>query len=72
MLEFLVSIRWIEIVDVLLVWALAWAGISWLRATPARVGLAGLAILFVSYLVVQQFGLTLTPGSSRASRRSPC
>lgn len=60
MLESLSSIRLVEIVDLLVVWLLAWAAISWLRSTSARVGLAGLGILLGLYLIAQQLGLTLT------------
>jgi len=54
------SIRLIEIVDLTVVWILVWAGIAWLRTTPARLALAGLAILGAGYLVARQVGLVLT------------
>ncbi len=50
----------IQVVDFVLVWALLWAAISWLRRTPARVGLAGLATLVVFFLGARQIGLGLT------------
>ncbi len=60
MLESLGSLRLVEIADLLLVWVLVWAGVSWLRETSARVGLAGLGILVALYLIARQVGLTLT------------
>lgn len=49
-----------DLVDVTLVWLLVWAGIAWLRTTPARLALAGLAILIAIYLVARLLGLELT------------
>ena len=60
MTEALLSIRWAELVDLVVVWLMVWAGIAWLRATPARLALAGLGILAVIYLVARQLGLVLT------------
>lgn len=48
-----------SILDVLLVWLLIWAGIVWLRASPARVALTGLAFLGVVYLLARQIGLVV-------------
>jgi uncharacterized protein (TIGR00159 family) len=50
----------VEVIDLLLVWGLVWAGIAWLRATQARLALAGLGILVVFYLLARQLGLVLT------------
>ncbi len=60
MLESLLSVRLVEIMDLLVVWVLVWAGVSWMRATSARVGLAGLGVLVALYLIARQLGLTLT------------
>ncbi|MBW2494779.1 MAG: DNA integrity scanning protein DisA nucleotide-binding domain protein [Deltaproteobacteria bacterium] len=60
MTEALLSIRWAELVDLAVVWLMVWAGIAWLRATPARLAMAGLGILVAIYLVAKQFGLVLT------------
>jgi uncharacterized protein (TIGR00159 family) len=60
MIEALLSVRIAELVDLVVVWAMVWAGIAWLRATPARLALAGLGILGAVYLVARQFGLVLT------------
>lgn len=49
-----------EVVDLLVVWAMVWAGVVWLRAAPARLALAGLASLAVFYLLARQLGLVLT------------
>jgi uncharacterized protein (TIGR00159 family) len=54
------AIRLVEVVDLVIVWLLVWAGIAWLRATSARLALAGLGILVVFYLVARQLGLVLT------------
>ena len=43
----------VEVIDLLLVWGLVWAGIAWLRATPARLALAGLGILVAFYLLAR-------------------
>jgi len=59
-IETLESIRLVEIVDLAVVWALVWAGIAWVRATPARPALIGLGILVAGYLAVRQLGLVLT------------
>jgi uncharacterized protein (TIGR00159 family) len=58
--ETLSSVRIAELVDLVVVWAMVWAGIVWLRATPARLALGGLGILVSFYLVARQFGLVLT------------
>jgi diadenylate cyclase len=58
--EALLSVRWAELVDLAVVWLMLWAGIAWLRATPARLALAGLGILVAIYLVARQLGLVLT------------
>jgi uncharacterized protein (TIGR00159 family) len=58
--EALLSARWAELVDLAVVWLMLWAGIAWLRATPARLALAGLGILVAIYLVARQLGLVLT------------
>ncbi len=58
--EALLSVRWAELVDLAVVWLMVWAGIAWLRATPARLALAGLGILVAIYLVARQLGLVLT------------
>ena len=60
MTEALLSIRWAELVDLAVVWLMVWAGIAWLRATPARLALGGIGILAAVYLVAQQLGLVLT------------
>jgi diadenylate cyclase len=59
-IEALLSVRWAELVDLVVVWAMVWAGIAWLRATPARLALAGLGILVAIYLVARQLNLVLT------------
>ncbi len=60
MTEALLSIRWAELVDLAVVWLMVWAGIAWLRATPARLALGGIGILAAVYLVARQLGLVLT------------
>jgi uncharacterized protein (TIGR00159 family) len=60
MIEALLSIRFAELIDLAVAWAMVWAGIVWLRTTPARLALAGLGILVAIYLVARQFGLVLT------------
>lgn len=60
MLETLQSIRLFEVADLVVVWALVWAGIAWLRTTPARLALLGLGILVAGYLAARQLGLVLT------------
>jgi uncharacterized protein (TIGR00159 family) len=60
MIEALLSVRFAELVDLAVVWAMVWAGIVWLRATPARLALAGLGILVAIYLLARQLGLVLT------------
>jgi uncharacterized protein (TIGR00159 family) len=59
-IEALLSVRIAELVDLVVVWAMVWAGIAWLRTTPARLALAGLGILVAIYLVALQLGLVLT------------
>jgi diadenylate cyclase len=59
-IETLLSIRLAELVDLAVVWLMVWAGLAWLRTTPARMALAGLGILVVAYLVARQLGLVLT------------
>jgi uncharacterized protein (TIGR00159 family) len=54
------AIRIVEVVDLAIVWLIVWAGIAWLRATPARVALAGLGSLVAFFLVARQLGLVLT------------
>lgn len=60
MLESILSVRPVEIIDLAVVWLLVWAGITWLRETPARLALAGLGILLAFYFVARQLGLVLT------------
>jgi diadenylate cyclase len=60
MIESALPFRVLDIVDLLIVWGLVWAGIAWLRTTPARLALAGLAIFAVFYLLARQLGLVLT------------
>lgn len=60
MTEGLLSIGFAELIDLIVTWAMMWAGIVWLRATPARLALAGLGILVAFYLVARQVGLVLT------------
>jgi len=60
MIESVLSIRLAELIDLVIVWAMVWAGIAWLRTTSARLALAGLGILLAFYLVAKQFGLVLT------------
>lgn len=60
MSEALLSVRFAELVDLLIVWAMVWAGIAWLRGTSARLALAGLGILVAFFLVARQVGLVLT------------
>jgi diadenylate cyclase len=60
MIETLLSVRFAELIDLLVVWAMVWAGITWLRAAPARLALVGLGILVAIYLVARQLGLVLT------------
>ena len=60
MTEALLSIRWAELVDLAVVWLMVWAGIAWLRTTPARLALGGIGILAAVYLIARQLGLVLT------------
>jgi uncharacterized protein (TIGR00159 family) len=60
MTEALFSVRFAELIDLAVVWAMVWAGLVWLRATPARLALAGLGILAAFYLAARLFGLVLT------------
>jgi diadenylate cyclase len=60
MIETLLSIRIGELVDLAVAWIIVWAGIAWLRTTPARLALAGLGILVAAYLLARQLGLVLT------------
>jgi diadenylate cyclase len=60
MTEPFLPIRLVEVVDLAVVWVLVWAGIAWLRATSARLALAGLGMFVVFYLVAGQLGLVLT------------
>jgi len=60
MTETFLPIGLVELVDLVIVWLLVWAGIVWLRATPARLALAGLGILVAFYLLARQLGLVLT------------
>jgi DNA integrity scanning protein DisA with diadenylate cyclase activity len=60
MTEALLSVRFAELIDLIVVWAMVWAGIAWLRTTSARLALAGLGILVAFYLVARQGGLVLT------------
>lgn len=60
MIEALLSVRFAELIDLAIVWAMIWAGIAWLRATSARLALAGLGILVAFYLIARQVGLVLT------------
>jgi uncharacterized protein (TIGR00159 family) len=53
-------VRWNDVVDVLLVAALLWAALVWLRRSRARLALGGLAILGGVYLVARQLDLELT------------
>jgi uncharacterized protein (TIGR00159 family) len=48
-----------ELVDVVLIWALVWFGLVWLRTNPARPALVGLAILGVVFLIARQLGLVM-------------
>ncbi len=50
----------LDLVDVVLVAVILWAGVVWLRRTRARLALLGLAIVGVVYLTARQLGLTLT------------
>jgi uncharacterized protein (TIGR00159 family) len=59
-IETLLSIRLSELVDLAAAWIMVWAGISWLRTTPARLALAGLGILVAVYLLARQLDLVLT------------
>jgi uncharacterized protein (TIGR00159 family) len=58
--EALLSVRFAELIDLAVVWAMVWAGLVWLRATPARLALAGLGILAAFYFAARLFGLVLT------------
>jgi diadenylate cyclase len=49
-----------DLIDVVLVAFILWAGVVWLRRTRARLALLGLAIVGVVYLAARQLGLTLT------------
>jgi diadenylate cyclase len=60
MTEALLSIRWAELVDLAVVWLMVWAGIAWLRTTPARLALGGIGILAAVYLIAWQLNLVLT------------
>ena len=55
----LLPVQAMDLVDTTLVWLLIWAGIVWLRSNPARLALAGLAMLGVVYLVARQLGLVM-------------
>jgi uncharacterized protein (TIGR00159 family) len=50
----------VDLVDVVVVTALLWAGITWLRRTRARLAVAGLAIVVGVYLLARLLGLQLT------------
>lgn len=51
-----------DIVDILVVAAMAWAGLVWLRRTRARLALPALAGVGLLYLAARAGGLTLTAG----------
>jgi diadenylate cyclase len=59
-IEGFLPIRLVEVADLTIVWLMVWAGIAWLRATPARLGFAGLGSFVVFYLLARQLGLVLT------------
>ncbi len=60
MSEALLTVRFAELLDLVVVWAMVWTGIAWLRAIQARLALAGLGILMAFYLLARQLGLVLT------------
>jgi uncharacterized protein (TIGR00159 family) len=57
--ESLADLRIVDLLDVLLVAAVVWAGLRWLR-TRARLVLIGLVLLIGTTLLVRQLGLQLT------------
>jgi uncharacterized protein (TIGR00159 family) len=46
-----------QILDVSVLWLALWAGIAWLRTTPARLALPAVALLAFVYIVASQPGL---------------
>jgi uncharacterized protein (TIGR00159 family) len=59
LLELIADLRIVDLLDVLLVAAVVWAGLRWLR-TRARLVLIGLVLLIGTTLLVRQLGLQLT------------
>ena len=49
----------IQILDVTVLWLALWAGIGWLRTTPARLALPAIAILAAVYFLARQLGLVM-------------
>jgi uncharacterized protein (TIGR00159 family) len=52
--------NWRDLVDIGLVAALLWGAFVWLRRTPARWALLGIAMLGAGFLIARQLSLTLT------------
>ena len=52
--------NWRDLVDIGLVAALLWGAFVWLRRTPARWALLGIAMLGAGFLIARQLNLTLT------------
>jgi uncharacterized protein (TIGR00159 family) len=55
-----VDIQILDLIDVVIVAALLWAGIVWLRRTRARLAMLGIGIIGGVYLVASRLGLQLT------------
>ena len=54
------DIQILDLIDVVIVAALLWAGIVWLRRTRARLAMLGIGIIGGVYLVASRLGLQLT------------
>jgi uncharacterized protein (TIGR00159 family) len=56
----LADVRLTDLIDVLIVAVLLWAGLSWVRRARARIALAGVGIAAALYLLARQLGLQMT------------
>ena len=54
------DVRLTDLIDVLIVAVLLWAGLSWVRRARARIAMAGVAIAVGLYLVARQLELQMT------------
>ena len=54
------DIRLTDLIDVVIVAVLLWAGLSWVRRARARIALAGVAIAATLFLLARQFELQMT------------